>query len=87
MAEKSTKAAENVSAESKQDMVRFKIPRDSSGRNKSDVFVGVNGKSYLVKRGVQTEMPRSVVEVLENAEEQMEVARDYQEQNSYTEIN
>ncbi|RAS14829.1 MULTISPECIES: hypothetical protein [Microvirgula] len=32
-----------------------------------DVFVGVNGVSYLIKRGVDVTVPRAVLSVLENA--------------------
>jgi len=34
-----------------------------------DVPVGVNGKVFLIKRGIEVEVPRSVVEVLKNAKE------------------
>lgn len=45
------------------------------------MFVAVNGKSYLIKRGVTVEMPKEVVEVLENASNQMDYAISYQEMN------
>jgi hypothetical protein len=37
---------------------------------KEDVFVAVNGKSYLIKRGETVMIPRKVKEVLDNAEKQ-----------------
>lgn len=35
-----------------------------------DVFVGINGKSYLLQRGVEIEVPMAVAEVLKNSEQQ-----------------
>lgn len=35
-----------------------------------DLFVGVNGKAYLLQRGVDVEVPKSVAEVLKNSEKQ-----------------
>lgn len=48
--------------------------------------MGVNGKSYLLKRGVEMEMPRSVLEVLMNAENQNDFAFDYMEKVKFQEI-
>ena len=63
------------------DLVRFRIAKGSSDKEQGDVFVAVNGKSYLIKRGVTVEMPKEVVEVLENASDQMDYAISYQEMN------
>lgn len=35
-----------------------------------DVFVAVNGETYLIKRGVEVEVPLAVAEVLENSMKQ-----------------
>lgn len=40
-----------------------------SQRYKAPVFVGVNGVTYLVQRGVDVEVPKAVAEVLEHSEE------------------
>ena len=45
-----------------------------------------SGKSYLLKRGVEMEMPRSVLEVLMNAENQNDFAFDYMEKVKFQEI-
>lgn len=37
---------------------------------KDDVFVAVNGRSYLIKRGETVMVPRSVAQVLEQSEAQ-----------------
>lgn len=61
------------------DTVKFRLFKDS-GKYQDDVFVGVNGKAYIVKRGVDVELPRSVYNVLKDAEEQMIAANEYSEQ-------
>lgn len=66
-------------------LIRFKIPIGSSEKERADVFVAVNGKSYLIKRGVTNELPESVVEVLENAEAQREYAIELEEKVRYKE--
>lgn len=66
-------------------LIRFKIPLGSADKDRTDVFVAVNGKSYLIKRGVTNELPESVVEVLENAEAQREYAIEFEESARYKE--
>lgn len=61
-------------------MVSFKIPKGRNEQDRADVFVCVNGVPYQIQRGVIIELPESVVEVLENAELQMEYAIQIQEQ-------
>jgi hypothetical protein len=39
-------------------------------RYKDDIFVSVNGESFLIKRGEKVMIPRKVLEVLQNSEEQ-----------------
>lgn len=46
--------------------VRIKLPKDNY-RYKDDVFVGVNGKGWLIKRGIPVEVPEIVAEVLEQS--------------------
>ena len=40
-----------------------------SQRYKAPVFVGVNGETYLIQRGVDVEVPKAVAEVLRHSEE------------------
>jgi len=47
------------------DWVTITIHEDPN--NKQPVFVGVNGKSYRIKRGVPVSVPRAVVENLNDA--------------------
>lgn len=84
--ETSAEAIKEVDTTAKEETVRFKIPKGRSDIEKQDVFVGVNGKSYLIKRGMEVEMPKSVVEVLENAEKQNEFALEYMEKVRYQEV-
>lgn len=60
-----TKTTEAASAET----VGIKLFRDN-GRYKDDVFVAVNGKGWLIKRGVEVEIPAAVEEVLRQSMEQ-----------------
>lgn len=52
-----------------EDLVDYKAPYVRGGDN-SDIFVGVNGHNYLIKRGVSVQIPRCVKEVLDNSEKQ-----------------
>lgn len=47
--------------------VKIKLFKDN-GRYSGDVFVGVNGRTYLLKRGVELEVPPEVAEVLAHSE-------------------
>lgn len=54
--------------------IRLPISREL----KDDVFVAVNGRTWLIKRGVNVEVPACVAEVLEHQEELLAHAYDYQ---------
>ena len=62
--------AEAVQAEptEEKDTVVIRLFKDNQ-RYKAPVFVGVNGVTYLVQRGVDVEVPKAVAEVLEHSEE------------------
>lgn len=47
-------------------MVKIRLFRDG-GKYKEPISVGVNGKQYLVQRGVDVEVPESVAEVIQNS--------------------
>ena len=51
-------------------MVKIKIPRTKA--DQEDVFVSVNMETYLIKRGVEVEVPDYVAEVLQHQEEMLE---------------
>ena len=60
--------------------VKIKLPLTRN--EKEDVYVGVNGKSYLIKRGVEVEVPASVAEVLNHREEMLDIAMAYEAEAS-----
>lgn len=62
--------------EEKEAMVKIKIPREG---NKGDVFVSVNERTWLIKRGAEVEVPACVAEVLKHQEEMETEAYDFDE--------
>ncbi len=53
-------------------MVKTRLPRLRKGQ--ADETVGINGKMYKIKRGVEVEVPENVAQVLEQSERQREKA-------------
>lgn len=60
------------------EMVEIKLPRANKGEEQN-VYVSVNGRNYLINKGVKVSVPKPVAEVLKNAEEAREAAADYSE--------
>ena len=60
--------------------VKIKLPLTKS--EKDDKFVAVNGKTYLIKRGVTVEVPAVVAEVLQHEEEMLAIGMEYEAQAS-----
>lgn len=56
--------------ETKRKMVKIRIPRTTA--DQEDVFVSVNMETFIVKRGVEVEVPDYVAEVLRHQEEMLE---------------
>lgn len=56
-----------------QKRVRILIPAGRSKHEQCPVPVGVNGRAYLIERGVEVDVPESVVHVLNLAVEQSPV--------------
>ena len=54
----------------KEKMIKIRIPRTKA--DQEDVFVSVNARTWLVKRGVEVEVPECVAEVLRHQEEMLE---------------
>ena len=52
--------------------IKIKLPLTKS--EKDDVYVAVNGKSYLIKRGETVEVPDFVVKELERSEAALQEA-------------
>lgn len=59
--------------------VRIRLPINPE---KGDRIVSVNGKTWIIQRGVEVEVPKYVAEVIENSDRQDELAYIYQEQLS-----
>ena len=68
--------AEAKKAEAKEQMVTIKLPR--IGKNDADVFVSVNERTWLIKRGVEVDVPACVAEVLKHQEEMEEEAYNFE---------
>lgn len=47
---------------------------------KEDVFVGINGRTWLIQRGVSVEVPVAVAEVLAHSEKMQQLAMEYETQ-------
>jgi hypothetical protein len=52
-------------------MVKIKLPLTKT--EKDDKYCAVNGKTYLIKRGVTVEVPDYVAEVLQHEEEMLSI--------------
>ena len=58
--------------------VTIKLPLTRT--EKDDVFVGINGKTYLIKRGVPVEVDENIARVLERREKVLSLAMDFEAQ-------
>lgn len=67
-----------MATETKKNTVKIKLPLTRT--EKDDVYVAVNGKSYLIKRGETVEVPASVAEVLQHKEEMLVQAMEFEAQ-------
>jgi hypothetical protein len=63
----------------KEKMVKIRIPRTSA--KQEDEPVWVNERSWIVKRGVEVEVPECVAEVLRHKEEMLEQIMLFEEAN------
>jgi len=66
--------------EVKEELVKIRLPRKS--KNDEDVFVSVNEKTWLIKRGVEVEVPACVAELIRNSEEMLEEIYEFQSSNA-----
>lgn len=64
----------------KRKMVKVRIPRTRA--DEEDVFVSVNMETFLIKRGVEVEVPDYVAEVLRHQEEMLEARMLFNEKNA-----
>ena len=64
--------AEAKTEEKDDGMVTIHLFKDDD-RYAAPVFVGVNGDSYLIQRGIDVKVPKAVAEVLEHSQMQDEL--------------
>lgn len=57
--------------------IRIKLPLTRT--LKDDVFVGINGRTFLIQRGVEVAVPRNVARVLERREKVLSEAMAYED--------
>lgn len=63
------------------DTVVIRLPLSRGERE--DVYVAVNGKSYLIRRGEPVEVPCAVAEVLERREQMLELSMRYEREAAH----
>jgi hypothetical protein len=63
-------------------MAKKKIKLPLTRTEKDDVYVCVNGESFLIKRGETVEVPDYVAEVLQHREEMLAEAMEFEAQAS-----
>lgn len=78
MASKNTTTEEKTMPTTEEERVTIRLPLSREERD--DVYVGLNGKSYLIKRGVNVDVPAGVAEILRRREEMLEIALAYEDQ-------
>lgn len=61
-------------------LVKIRLPKTKA--DQEDVPVWVNNKSWIIKRGVEVEVPASVAEVLRHKEEMMEQIMLFEDANA-----
>jgi len=77
MAETKKQAEEAATNDQGEKLVSIRLPL--TRENQKDVFVRVNTRTWLIKRGVTVQVPECVVEVLNNSESAMLEAIEYQQ--------
>lgn len=60
--------------------VKIRLPRER--KDQEDVFVSINERTWLIKRGVEVEVPECVAAVLHDQEHMLEQIMDFQEANA-----
>lgn len=59
--------------------VKIRLPKER--RDQEDVFVSVNERSWLIRRGVEVEVPACVAEVLRDREMMLETIMAFESAN------
>ncbi len=61
-----------------EEKVKIKIPLTRTEQD--DVYVALNGKTYLIKRGEEVEVPVGVKEIIEHSEQMLSQAMEFENQ-------
>lgn len=77
MAETKKQTEEAATNDQGEKLVSIRLPL--TRENQKDVFVRVNTRTWLIKRGVTVQVPECVVEVLNNSESAILEAIEYQQ--------
>ena len=77
MADTTKKTVDNATTKSKR--VTVTLPRLPGQNANQEEFFSVNGKNYIIKRGIEVEIPEEVAEVIRNAQKAEEYAMNYVE--------
>lgn len=72
MTTKKNESAQEALANAMEETVRIRLPKTKELQE--DVFVSVNNRTWLIRRGVYVDVPACVAEVLQHAEEMTEEA-------------
>ena len=75
MADTTKKSVDNATTKTKR--VTVKLPKLPGQNANQEEFFSVNGKNYIIKRGIEIEIPEEVAEVIRNAEKAEEYAMNY----------
>jgi len=60
----------------KKDTVKIRLPLTKT--EKDDVYVALNGTAYLIKRGIEVEVPRGVAEILAHKEKMLVTSMEFE---------
>ena len=75
MADTIKKNVDNASTNGKKATV--KLPRLHGQNANQEEFFSVNGKNYIIKRGIEMEVPEEIAEVIRNNNKAEEYAMNY----------
>lgn len=72
-------------ATSKKKMVKIRLPRLEGQNAAQEEFFSVNFKNYIIKRGVEVEVPEEIAEVIQNAEKARDEALNFADEHKLRE--
>lgn len=72
-------------ATSKKKMVKIRLPRLEGQDAVQEEFYSVNFKNYIIKRGVEVEVPEEIAEVIKNAEKARDEALNFADEHKVRE--